>query len=498
MNRFTTFLTRAVRWTQGHAPAATALLLIVAAFVLGLWVRGGGDGEPAGRPATGPAVGVVTEPTMYTCSMHPQVRLPDPDAKCPICFMSLIPVEQDRDGAGGDRRLVLTESAVKLARIDTTAVERFFPTGEVRLYGKITYDQTLVARITSYFPGRLDRLFVDYVGIPVRKGDHLAEIYSPELLAAFEELRQSRLAVDESRSSSEIVRLATRQTLDAARDKLRLFGLTAEQISSAESGTLTGDTFTMYSPIGGIVTHLAALEGDYVETGTPIATVADLRRLWLEMEAYESQLPLLRWGQRVTFTVESHPGETFEGRISFIEPIVDDHTRTAAVRAAIDNADSRLKPGMFATAIARTRLAAEGSVLSDELAGKWVGPMHPEIVKDEPGTCDVCGMDLIRAEDLGVVGDPASYETPLVVPKSAVLVTGARAIVYVEVPGAEKPTFEGREIVLGPRAGDLYIVRSGLQEGEVVVTNGAFKIDSAMQISAKPSMMMPGGGGDHE
>ena len=254
---------------------------------------------------------------------------------------------------------------------------------------------------------------------------------------------------------------------------------------------MSGDRFTVYSPIGGVVTHMAALEGDYVSTGTPIATVADLSRLWLLLEAYESQLPMLRWGQPVTFTVVAHPGETFAGVISFISPFVDDRTRTAAVRVTIDNGDGRLKPGMFATAVARMQLAADGRVVSNELAGKWVGPMHPEVVKDGPGACDVCGMDLVRAEDMGVAGDPTPYEEPLVVPKTAVLVTGTRAVVYVLVPGTDKPTYEGREIELGVRAGDLYIVRAGLSEGEEVVTNGVFKIDSAMQIAAKPSMMMP-------
>lgn len=494
MNRHVQTIKKLLAWAWNHASAGVAVVLIIAAFALGLWLRGGG-GEPSTESAEVEHVHGDGGPQMYTCSMHPQVRLPDPDAKCPICYMDLIPVSEDEGGEGSERRVVLTESAVRLAQLDTARVGRFFPAAEVRLYGKLTYDQTLVARITSYFPGRLDELFIDFVGVPVRKGDHLADIYSPELLAAFEELRQARLAVDQSRTGSEIIRETTSQTLDAAREKLRLFGLTAEQAGAAERGEMTDDRFTVFSPIGGIVTHLAALEGDYVQTGSPIATVADLGRLWLEMEAYESQLPLLRWGQRVTFTVESHPGETFEGRVSFIEPIVDDHTRTAAVRVAIDNADGRLKPGMFATAVALTRLSAGGSVLSDELAGKWVSPMHPEFVSDTPGVCGICGMDLVRAEDLGVVGDPASYEEPLVVPKTAVLVTGTRAVVYLRVPGTEKPTFEGREVVLGPRSGDFYIVRDGLREGDEVVTNGMFKIDSAMQIAAKPSMMMPAGGG---
>jgi Cu(I)/Ag(I) efflux system membrane fusion protein len=494
VNTSIAILKRTASWTWQRISTGAVVVMIVAAFTLGFWARGGDSQQPPGHATTRPATSQAAGRQMYTCSMHPQVRLPDADTKCPICFMSLIPVTADDGGAGGERRLVLTDAAIKLARVDTTRVARFFPTADVRLFGKITYDQTRVARITSYFAGRLDRLFVDYVGVPVREGDHLAEIYSPELLAAFEELRLTRLAVDQSNTQSELVRSTSRMTVQAARDKLRLLGLTPQQVQAAESGEMTGDRFTVYSPIGGVVTHLAALAGDYVKTGTPIATVADLSRLWLDLEAYESQLPLLRWGQRVTFTVASHPGEVFGGVISFIAPVVDDRTRTAAVRVTIDNSDGRLKPGMFATAEARVQLAAGGRVVSNALEGKWVGPMHPEVVQDGPGTCDVCGMDLVRAEDLGVAGDPTPYEEPLVVPKTAVLVTGKRAVVYLLVPDTEKPTFEGREIVLGPRAGDLYIVRAGLSEGDEVVTNGVFKIDSAMQIAAKPSMMMPTAG----
>lgn len=497
MNSLMTNLSKVARWVWRRTSTLVSVLLIGIAFVVGQRT-GPGPAKPS-KDTSAEANPVDDEkPQMYTCSMHPQVRLPDPDAKCPICFMSLIPVSDDDGGEGGERRIVLTESAIKLAEVETTRVGRFYPTAEVRLYGKIAYDQSLVARITSYFPGRLDRLFVDYMGVPVRKGDHLADIYSPELLAAFEELRQAKLAVAESRTSSELVRSSTEQTLEASREKLRLFGLTSDQIRSAEADKMAGDHFTVYSPIGGIVTHLAALEGDYVKTGSAIATVANLSRLWLEMEAYESQLPLLRWGQPVTFTVESRPGETFQGRISFIEPMVDNSTRTASLRVVIDNSDGRLKPGMFATAIARTRVSADGTVLSDELAGKWVSPMHPEVVKDGPGACDVCGMNLVPAEELGVVGDPAAHEEPLVVPKTAVLVTGTRAVIYVKIPDTEKPTFEGRELALGPRAGSFYVVRDGLRDGEEVVTNGAFKIDSAMQIAAKPSMMTPGVADHHK
>jgi Cu(I)/Ag(I) efflux system membrane fusion protein len=141
-------------------------------------------------------------------------------------------------------------------------------------------------------------------------------------------------------------------------------------------------------------------------------------------------------------------------------------------------------------AIVNAHVGDGGHVLDPYLAGKWVCPMHPEVVKEELGICDVCEMDLVPAEDLGFVSDPlATNAKPIVVPKSAVLVTGRRAIVYIVVPDSERPTYEGREVVLGPRAGDEYIILSGLEEGEEIVANGAFRIDSAMQISAKPSMM---------
>ncbi|MHC4656875.1 MAG: heavy metal-binding domain-containing protein, partial [Planctomycetota bacterium] len=157
-----------------------------------------------------------------------------------------------------------------------------------------------------------------------------------------------------------------------------------------------------------------------------------------------------------------------------------------------DNTEGKLKPEMFVRAVVRSRVAGGGKVMAPEMAGKWICPMHPAVVKTEAGNCNICGMDLVTTESLGYVVDTPK-QAPMVIPASAPLITGVRAVVYVQVPGAEKPTYEGREIVLGSRAGDYYIVKSGLAEGEIVVTNGNFKIDSALQIQAKPSMMNPEG-----
>jgi Cu(I)/Ag(I) efflux system membrane fusion protein len=160
----------------------------------------------------------------------------------------------------------------------------------------------------------------------------------------------------------------------------------------------------------------------------------------------------------------------------------------------VDNKDGKLKPGMFVRAIAESKIAGGGKVMDPSLTGKWISPMHPEIVKDGPGSCDVCGMKLVRAEELGYISaEDIKKEAPIVIPASAPLITGKRSVVYVQVPGKEG-VYEGRNVVLGPRAGDYYIVKEGLSEGEVVVVNGNFKIDSAIQILAKPSMMNPDGG----
>jgi Cu(I)/Ag(I) efflux system membrane fusion protein len=176
--------------------------------------------------------------------------------------------------------------------------------------------------------------------------------------------------------------------------------------------------------------------------------------------------------------------------------VLDPVTRTVKVRVDVPNQDGKLKPEMFVKALVKANVAAAGKVMDPRLAGKWICPMHPSVIKNGPGQCDICGMSLVKTESLGYVStEPQDFEKPLVIPVTAALITGTRAIVYVEVPNADKPTYEGREVVLGPRAGDYYIVRNGIEEGQRVVTRGNFKIDSALQIQAKPSMMTPEGGG---
>jgi Cu(I)/Ag(I) efflux system membrane fusion protein len=235
-------------------------------------------------------------------------------------------------------------------------------------------------------------------------------------------------------------------------------------------------------------------EGMYVKTGDRIYTIADLSEVWLYLDAYESDIQWLHYGQRVSVEAEAYPGEVFQGKIAFIDPFVNEKTRTIKMRGNVENKNNKLKPGMFVRTTINAQLGEGGKIYEAELAGKWICPMHPEIVKDHPGDCDICGMDLVPTKEFGFAEKPLEQNKALVIPASAPLITGQRAVVYVEKTDPEGMNlYEGREVVLGPRAGDKYIVKSGLTEGERVVTKGNFKIDSAMQINAKPSMMNPAG-----
>jgi len=428
---------------------------------------------------------------VWTCSMHPQIRQPKP-GKCPICLMDLVPVESS--GQAGPREISFSEDALKLMEIQATPVERKFVEAQIRMVGKLSYDETRLKHITAWVPGRIDRLYVDFTGTQVIKGDHMVYLYSPELISAQAEFLQATKAVKKIKTgSSELIKRSTLATLEAAKEKLILLGLTQQQIEEIEASGVPADHMTIYAPIGGIVLSKHVNEGAYVQTGTKIYTIADLSQLWVQLDAYESDMMWVRYGQAVEFTTEAYPGEVFKGRITFISPTVDPKTRTIKLRVNVDNKEGKLKPHMFVRAVVRSKVAGSGMVMDVSLAGKWICPMHPSVVKENQGNCDICGMDLVTTESLGYVKADLPSQAPLVIPATAPLITGKRAVVYVRRPDVDKPTFEGREVVLGPRAGDHYIVESGLVEGEIVVTNGNFKIDSALQIQAKPSMMNPEG-----
>lgn len=411
----------------------------------------GGDSHGHGTPTSAvsaDAQAPAGAQQMYTCSMHPQVRSSDPNGKCPICGMDLIPVPldegDDMEEPGDVSQLRMTPRSAALMQVEVRRVERLALHVPVTLFGRLEPDETQLRTIAAWMPGRLDWLHADFTGVQVREGQPMVKIYSPKLIAAQEELLQAIRADRELAGEGVgIVQETTRLTVEASRDRLRLLGLSAGQIQAMEQRGRVDDLVTIPAPASGVVVERLAARGDYVETGQPIYRMADLSRLWAQLEVYESDLRRLAVGQKTHFNTESFPGEQFEGTVAFIDPTLDDLKRTARVRVGIANPEGRLKPGMF----------VRGTVATD-----------------------------------------AAASLPLVIPASAPLITGRRAVVYVQLPEADRPTFEPRDVVLGPRTGDWYIVQEGLAEGELVVARGAFKIDSELQIRGRPSMMQPEGG----
>lgn len=462
--------------------AGAVVLALVGGLAIGRW------SAPAAPPPAdaAPEAPADAAPSLWTCSMHPQIQSPDPGL-CPICGMDLIPVSAG--GSGGPRVLELSPLAAQLAEVQTAEVSRREVEHEIRLVGKVAFDETRLRYITAWVPGRLDRLYVDYTGTLVRAGDHLVDLYSPELLSAQEELLQALDARAKLDGASALLRQTAERTLASSREKLRLWGLGADQIGAIEATGTVSEHITIRAPAGGVVVHKNKNAGDYVKTGERVYTIADLSQVWVLLDAYESDLPWIHYGQRVSFETEAYPGERFEGQVVLVDPVLDERTRTIKLRLNVANPDRRLKPGLFVRAVARTPLSRTGHALDPALAGMWVCPMHGEVLKEEQAPCDLCGMHLVPVESLHEVGGHPE-RLPLVVPASAVLWTGVRSVVYVRLPG-EAPVFEGREVVLGPRSGDHYVVEGGLVAGERVVTRGAFKIDSALQIQARPSMMLP-------
>ena len=433
--------------------------------------------------------------TIWSCSMHPQIRLKK-EGQCPICNMALIPVQVDSSPDSSDHTtgIAVSKTTEALIQLETTKVERRWVERPVRLVGQIDYDETQVKHITAWVPGRIDRMFVDYTGVEVVKGDHMVSLYSPELVSAQEELIQASRSVARTNGGSEMVNRSSRRTLQAAREKLELLGLSAWQVKQIEKRGSAKNSVTVYSPIGGVVVEKHVNEGVYIETGTRIYTIADLGNLWLNLDAYESDLPWIQYGQKVEFTAQAIPGKTFDGIVSFVQPFLHKKSRTVRVRVNVENNNKILKPGMFVTAKVKSRIDSEGRVVGPSFSGKFICPMHPEVVKETASGCPICGMNLVEAESLSYVGRTPNdvRNPPLVIPASAPLITGERAVVYVR--HHDNSYYEAREVILGAKAGKFYLISSGLKEGEEVVTKGAFKLDADLQIRGAKSMMNPDSG----
>ncbi|MFD1187122.1 efflux RND transporter periplasmic adaptor subunit, partial [Pontibacter rugosus] len=401
-------------------------------LVLGLllgWVFFGGEsGVSVAEGETELAHDHEGEGTIWTCAMHPQIRMNEP-GQCPICGMDLIPL-QEGGATVSANEIQMTESAIQLANVQTTAVQRAEPTKEIHLPGKVKAEETAVGDITARFPGRIERLYVNFTGQEVKKGQLLASIYSPELITAQKELQVAARLRETNPSFYE-----------SAVRKLRLWNISDAQISRIASGGKLQDNLNIYATQSGTVVAKNVNVGEYVSEGQPLFQVTGLGNLWVLFDAYESDLPWIEVGDEVRFTVPSIPGETFTSKVTFIDPVLNPGTRAASVRTEVNNANGKLKPDMFAQGVLQSELDVAASAL--------------------------------------------------MIPRTAVLWTGKRAVVYVKDLSFEQPTFEFREVELGPEAGGMYVVNSGLKPGEEVVTNGVFQVDAAAQLQGKVSMMNP-------
>lgn len=420
-----------------------------------------------------PLQSVMAEETVYTCSMHPQVRLPAP-GNCPICSMPLVLVERSTGPKGSSGTIELSDHALAMASVETALVERKALSHVVRAVGKVAYDETSLATITSRVDGYAERLFVNFTGVEVNKGDHLAEVYSPDFVIAQQELL---VAAGSSRP----------ELLVTTKIKLHRLGLTDGQISELLEKRKVTERITLLSPIAGTVILRNVTQNASFKSGDILYQIANLDTVWAYLDIYESQLPWLRYGQHVTMTTEANPGRTFDGKVTFISPIVDEETRTIKVPVHIENKDHLLKPGMFVSADIHASLDAEGRPAPTGVEGSYTCPMHPQIIQDSGGSCPLCGMDLKKVP--GIKGEGNAQEI-ISVPASAVLDSGSRKLVYVE---KQKGTFESRDVILGPKAGDQFPVLNGLSEGERVAVRGNFLLDSQAQISGVPSLFYPQG-----
>jgi Cu(I)/Ag(I) efflux system membrane fusion protein len=225
-----------------------------------------------------------------------------------------------------------------------------------------------------------------------------------------------------------------------------------------------------------------------VKAGDPIYRIADLSTVWLMLKLFPEDATRIRFGQRVEAVVQSLPDEPIVGRVAFIDPTVDASTRTVGVRVELLNENRRLRPGDYATARIGLPIGPQGEVFDADLAGKWISPMHPQIIRNDAGQCPICGMDLVPTSQYGFSDNPVPQPQSVYVPRPAVLLAGANSVVYVET---EPGVFEIRPITVGPILRDKIVILQGLKPGELVATAGNFLIDSQMQLAGKPSLIDP-------
>ncbi len=409
----------------------TAIVMLVVGLLIG-WIVF--SSSSAGGPNQGHHIDHTksSKVTTWTCSMHPQIRKSEP-GQCPICGMDLIPLDDNMSGEGDPMEIKMSPTAMQLANVQTAVVGYGVPTKEVRMNGKVQPDERLIYSQVTHLDGRVEQLAINFTGEPVRRGQRVATIYSPELVTAQTEL-----------FSAEKIKDMQPALFNAAKQKLKNWKLTDQQIDDIIASGKPQERFPILADVSGIVLEKKVLLGDYVMRGMPLYNIVDLSRVWMLFDVYESDMTWAKVGSTVDFTIQSLPGENFKGKINFIDPVINPATRVATARVEISNPGGKLKPEMFASGIIKTKLSGK--------------------------------------------------KESIMAPKSAVMWTGERSVVYVKKTTDQGTNFQMQVVTLGPLVGDNYVVKEGLEPGTEIAVNGTFSIDAAAQLAGKPSMMNPEGG----
>ena len=411
-------------------------VLAATAAIIGYWETIVNYWEKWTRPPSA-ATAAVKPGYEYYCPMHPQVvragREPNGEVpKCPICGM---PLSLRKKGTapplppGVTGRVQLSPERIQLAGIETSEINFRPMSRQTITVGNVAYDESRLSRIVSRVGGYVEKLYVDKTYMTVRQGDRLAELYSPELYATARELLVSLKPGGPA------------DLADHARRRLRLLGISPQDIDAMLSAGRATERLVIRSPQQGYVVNKTVVEGSRVDEGMTLFEVADLSTVWIEADVYEKDLPFVRAGEKVEAAVDALPNRVFDARVAMIYPQVDTLTRTNRVRFEVSNPSAELHPGMYATVRISTpinRLAA---------------------------------FKEMTVRDGGV----------LAVPERAVIDTGDKQIVYIErSPGL----FEGVEVKLGPRVEGFYPVITGLEAGQRVAAAGSFLIDAETRLNA--------------
>lgn len=404
-------------------PSRILPLVAVAAVALGAgWWLGHRQASPTVAAHAAPARKVL----YYQSPMHPWIKSDKP-GNCTICGMTLAPVYEGETGRDlGPGLVALPESSITVAGVATEKAEQRVLRRTLRVAGTIEDDETKHRFLSARVPGRIEKLFVNYVGAEVREGEPLATIYSPELLTAQREYLQRRKAGGNAYSAGEIAEY---------RERLLMLGLDAGEVTTLEASGTPVALATLRAPFTGTIVARDAYEGHYAKAEDHIFTLGDFSKMWFLFQAYEQDLAWLHVGAPVEVTSRAVPGRVFAAKIDFIDPNTNEATRSTAVRVILDNPRTGDAPD--SPRVLPHRVFAEGVVTLDAAA-------------------------------------------VLTVPRSAVLDSGTGPLLYVE---RSHGIYELRRLTLG-RSGDAHVeVIAGVKAGEAVVTSGALLVDAQAQLA---------------